>query len=198
MADTYPNVFDDDQGPIAIQELQAVAGITESLEKAKAGWVAMSASGRRQTTIAHAVMIGRLPGVKPPELPPLDRTGGFLTFVQEGTRHHLGFLFDNEAGLVFDSTFGQVPVTPEEAKVHNQLLSTAEIKGLDETCEVGQGRIFYQKRHGQGTALTTWTGEEVVVLDRRPKKSATFVRKGRKFRADFSSEDETVFVKRLT
>ena len=45
-------------------------------------------------------------------------------------------------------------ISREAAEVHNRLLDEMLVKGLEETCEVGQGGFLYYV----GGRVTTWTG----------------------------------------
>lgn len=56
--------------------------------------------------------------------------------------HCVGYLFNFTGNGIF-SPDGKVEVTQEQVDKHNTLLAEAEIKGLDECCEVGQHGTFY-------------------------------------------------------
>ena len=51
----------EEQGVKAIIALQAIAGITEPEERAKAEWGSMSDYGKEQTEMAHKVTCGGVP-----------------------------------------------------------------------------------------------------------------------------------------
>ncbi len=106
----------------------------------------------------------------------------------------LGFLMNFPGHGVYDANYGRVPVSEEDAKTHNKLLSVAMIEGLD-TCEVGQSGMFYGSLNAEddgGTAtVATFTGEvvtaEAVVLS---KWKWVFERNGRKFSVDVPPDDD--------
>jgi len=54
-------MLSEEQGIKAIIALQAVAGITETEEKAKKGWDSFSESGKKQTELAHKIVCGGFP-----------------------------------------------------------------------------------------------------------------------------------------
>lgn len=90
----------------------------------------------------------------------------------------LGYLMVFDGHGVFEPTHGKVDVTKEVAEKHNQILSEAEIKGLDENCQVGQQGTFYYSKTG---GVRTWVG---TVVDPNPvvhNKTITFTRKGKRF-----------------
>ena len=58
----------------------------------------------------------------------------------------------------------------------------AEVKGLDECCQVGQGGMFYLSRKDGGTKVSTWTGTEVSSDVTVRASIVTFRRGGKMFR----------------
>ena len=116
----------------------------------------------------------------------LENIGGLITI--KGTNRCLGDLLycesipTAEGGVLKNATFcpnnGRVPVTKEEADIHNRLLDTARIEGLDKNCQVGQGSYAYWA----GSRVTTFLG--TVLSDRVEKhgNTVTFWRKGMTFR----------------
>ena len=99
---------------------------------------------------------------------------------------------------VYDSTHGKVDVTPDEAKKHNDIYSTAELKGLDENCEVGMsGTFYFSKPMNQ---VSTWAG--VMVSDKvhlSPSgKGITFLRNGRQYRGILQKEADCFNFKRVS
>lgn len=75
----------------------------------------------------------------------LRNLGSLITYRDTGSEHCLGYLLSFEGHGVFDPDLGRIEVTPEEANAHNRALSQAEIQGLDQNCQVGQGGYFYLK-----------------------------------------------------
>ena len=86
--------------------------------------------------------------------------------------------------------------SPPEARTHNQLLSRAEIEGLDQNCAVGLGGMFYTKRPEGHTVVATWLGEEVSRHVQVRGNILTFTRKGMTFRGRLR-RDQDCFCFRL-
>jgi hypothetical protein len=120
-----------------------------------------------------------------PKCPRLKDEGGLLTYAAGGHEHCLGFLMHFEGKGGFDAEYGEVEVTAEEAKTQNARLSRALLEGLD-TCEVGQGAVFYLDNHDP-PRVTTWTGEFVAIATRRNG-----------IRYEFTRQDKTFEVRRLS
>jgi hypothetical protein len=121
---------------------------------------------------------------------------GSLILVQEvnGPDTCLGFLIYSPEHGVFDAHYGRVDVTKEEADIHNKLLSTALIEGLDR-CEVGQCGDFYL--HNK-SAVRTWTGEVVAESSTPGKRGCRqFVRNGRTFEFKVPKDEDCITVKRI-
>jgi len=102
----------------------------------------------------------------------------------------LGYLLDGEEHGIY-STEGRVEgYTPEDAEVHNKLLSQAEIEGMDHA-EIGQGCLFYVAKNDQ---IQTWIGEPigetVSVISKSHKRYVYTVKHGdRTFVGTFAPED---------
>ncbi len=102
----------------------------------------------------------------------------------------VGYLMDFNDKGIFEPTVGKIDVTPEEAQIHNKCLTEALLKGLDESCKVGQGGDFYiGKNEKTGEyQVTAWTGEvvsiDVVVKPKTGKSRRTvmFARGKKTFR----------------
>lgn len=125
----------------------------------------------------------------------LDFTGGMITFNDEGTARCLGYLIDFKEKGVFDATYGKVPVTPEQAALHNEVFDAANIKGLD-GCGVGQGGQFY--KDDDSNEVKTFLGT-VVGICRNPSAKA-FFREDRRYewkRMSPRGEGSGVFVTRV-
>ena len=75
--------------------------------------------------------------------PEILHRGSLLTYYDHGIERCFGYLFDFPGHGVFEPTFGKLDVSAEDASTHNQLLSQAEIDGLDQNCAVGLGGMFY-------------------------------------------------------
>lgn len=134
------------------------------------------------------------PAKNPPEI--LHR-GSLLTYQENGTERCFGYLFGFPGHGVFEPTFGKLDVSPTEAKTHNQLLSQAEIDGLDQNCAVGLGGCFYTKKAEGRTIVATWLGQQVS-QDVRVKSSViTFMRKGMTMRGRLRREEDCFYFKRI-
>jgi hypothetical protein len=87
---------------------------------------------------------------------------------------------------------GKIDVSVEDADKHNQLLSQAEIAGLDQNCQVGQGGTFYNI-HGY---VGTFTGTTVATAQIRGN-SITFYRNGKTFRGRLQKDADCFNFKRI-
>jgi hypothetical protein len=124
----------------------------------------------------------------------MDLDGG-LVVVRGGERPGcLGFLVVHE-GRSYDGEYGLVEVSAEEAEMHNSRLSAALVAGLD-TCEVGQGNVFYVRPTNGGYTLMTWTGESVGACELGAGK-ILMVRNGRRFEGAWKSGDGQTFLERV-
>lgn len=130
----------------------------------------------------------------PPEI--LHR-GSLMTYQDDGSKRCFGYLFDFPGHGVFEPTFGKLDVSAEEAKIHNQSLSRAEIEGLDQNCTVGLDGMFYTRKAEGRTIVATWLGEEVSREVRVRGTVLTFTRKGMRFRGRVRREEDCFFFKRI-
>lgn len=103
----------------------------------------------------------------------------------------LGYLF-NFQGRVY-SPDGKVELTPEQADVHNKLLSRGEILGLDNNCQIGQRGTFYYR----SGSVNTWVGE--LVSDRVTVNGQviTFRRNGKVFRGRLQKDADCFNFRRI-
>ena len=134
------------------------------------------------------------PAKKPPEI--LHR-GSLLTYQDNGTERCFGYLFGFPGRGVFEPTFGKLDVSPEEAQTHNQLLSQAEIDGLDQNCAVGLGGRFYTKKTEGRTIVATWFGQEVSREVQVRSTVITFTRKGMTLRGRLHRAEDCFYFKRI-
>ena len=116
----------------------------------------------------------------------LENLGSLITYKDDQGRDiALGYLFDFTGHGIF-SPDGKVEVSKENAEMHNRLLGEAELKGLDENCQVGQGGTFYFGKGKDGDArVTTWMGtivSENIVVTGRVRQTVFFRRNGKRFR----------------
>jgi hypothetical protein len=129
--------------------------------------------------------------------PQILHRGSLLTYRDNGTERCFGYLFDFPGHGVFEPTFGKLDVSAEEAKTHNQLLSQAEIGGLDQNCAVGLSGLFYTRQVEGRTVVATWLGQEVSREVQIRGAALTFTRKGMTFRGRLRLEDDCFFFKRI-
>ena len=120
---------------------------------------------------------------------PLTNNDGLLTIGSTNTC--LGYLMDFK-GQWFEPSYGKVDVTPEVARKHNQTLSQAEIKGLDENCQIGQMGSFY---YTEGKGVHTWMGDIVCPNPAVTKTQIVFTRNGKTFRGKRRKEDNFTFTR---
>jgi hypothetical protein len=113
--------------------------------------------------------------------PEILNRGSLMTYRDNGTERCFGYLLEFAGHGIYEPTFGKLDVTSEEAKTHNELLSQAEINGLDNNCEVGMGGMFYTRKAGARTIVVTWLGTEVSQEVRIKGSLLTFQRKGMRF-----------------
>jgi hypothetical protein len=114
--------------------------------------------------------------------PEIRHCGSLLTYQDKGTERCFGYLFNFPGHGVYEPTFGKLEVTPEEARTHNQLLSRAEVEGLDSNCAVGLGGMFYTRKAEGRPIVVTWLGEEVSREVQVHGQVLSFTRKGMTFR----------------
>ena len=131
---------------------------------------------------------------KPPEI--LHR-GSLMTYHDNGNERCFGYLFDFPGHGIFEPTFGKLDMTAQEAKTHNQLLSQAEIEGLDQNCTVGLGGMFYTRKAEGLTVVATWLGLEVSRQVQVKGTVVTFTRNGMSFRGRLRQEEDCFFFKRI-
>lgn len=129
--------------------------------------------------------------------PAIRNRGSLLTWQEHGPERCLGYLMDFPGHGVYEPTFGKVEVTPEEARLHNQLLSRAEIEGLDRNCAVGLGGMFYTRKAGGSTIVVTWLGEEVSREVRVHGQVLSFTRKGMNFRGRLRRDQDGFAFERI-
>lgn len=129
--------------------------------------------------------------------PVIGNRGSLLTYQQAGREHCFGYLFEFPGRGIYDPTFGRLEVTPEEARIHNQLLSQAEIKGLDENCARGLGGRFYTKQQDGHPVVVTWLGEEVSREVCLRGSVLTFRRRGMTFRGRLRRHEDVFVFKRI-
>lgn len=93
--------------------------------------------------------------------PTILNRGSLLDYQDNGHERCFGYLFECPEHGIYEPAFGKLDVTSEESRTHNQLLSQADIEGLDNNCAVGMGGMFYTKNVDSRTLVVTWVGAEV-------------------------------------
>ena len=97
---------------------------------------------------------------------------------------------------VFDATYGKVDVSAEEADAHNKAYDEASLKGLDESCQIGQGGTFYY--NDKDRTVKTFNGTVVSIFVRRSGTTITFGRKGKIFRGRVQKEADCFNFRRIS
>lgn len=110
----------------------------------------------------------------------LTNKEGLLCFKENGAEYALGYLFNFDGRTFCPSTGPWAGISPEDMDTHNKVLSEAELKGLDEKCQIGQCGTFYYNEKEK--AVKTWVGTVVSTDISINKISITFSRKGKTFR----------------
>ena len=129
--------------------------------------------------------------------PTILNRGSLLTYQDNGHDRCFGYLFEFPGHGIYEPTFGKLEVTSEEARTHNQLLSQAEIKGLDDSCAVGLGGTFYTKKVDGRTWVITWLGAEVSRDVRLRGDVLTFKRNDMTFRGRLRKDENCFGFKRI-
>ena len=129
--------------------------------------------------------------------PQIQNRGSLMTYLDSGTERCFGYLFHFPGHGVFEPTFGKLDVSPEEAQAHNQLLSRAEIEGLDNNCAVGLGGMFYTRKAEGRTIVATWLGDEVSREVRIRGTVLTFKRKAMMFRGTLRKDEDCFAFRRV-
>ena len=109
----------------------------------------------------------------------LHRGSLMTTKGADGAEQCVGYIFVFEGHGAY-SPDGWVEVSAEEVEAHNRALSEAEIKGLDENCQVGQYGVFYVDE--KKCQVKTWPGTLVSDRVRIAGRVVTFRRNGSVFR----------------
>jgi hypothetical protein len=129
--------------------------------------------------------------------PAIRNRGSLLTYQEEGRERCFGYLFEFPGHGIHEPTFGKLDVSSDEARTHNQLLSQAEIQGLDAHCAVGMRGRLYTKQHNGQRWVVTWLGEEVSREVRIRGQVLTFQRQGRTFRGRLRQHEDAFVFQRI-
>jgi hypothetical protein len=133
--------------------------------------------------------------LNPAEMIQPEDKEGLLTWANTNTA--IGYLFGHEG--VQWSPDGAVNCTEEQAKKHNELLDNMLVKGLDDSCEIGQGYHFYFFRaHGTtGHQVRSWMGQVISDNVQLNGTSIIFTRKGKTFRGRLRNDEPVFNFKRI-
>ena len=131
------------------------------------------------------------------QTPEILNRGSLLTYQDNGEERCFGYLFEFPGHGIYEPTFGKLDVSSEEARTHNQLLSQAEIKGLDEHCAVGLGGTFYTRKTDRQTLVVTWLGDEVSRDVQIRGQVLTFRRQAMTFRGRLRRNEDAFGFKRI-
>lgn len=130
----------------------------------------------------------------------LENLGSMITFKLDGKDRCLGYLWHAEEHGTYDATYGRVDVSKEDAAAHNAAFDKANVEGLDNQCEIGQGSIFYVGRNKDGSyRVSTWIGTVIAENARTSRPGGAtiaFERKGRKFFGRLRRTSDMVFITR--
>ena len=129
--------------------------------------------------------------------PAIRNRGSLLTYEDHGVERCLGYLFEFRGHGLYEPTFGKLDVGADEARTHNQLLSQAEIKGLDENCAVGLGGRFYTRKAERQTIVVTWLGEVVSQDVQIRGQVLAFRRQAMTFRGRLRRNEDAFGFKRI-
>ena len=129
--------------------------------------------------------------------PAILHRGSLLTYRDNRAERCLGYLFVAPGRGVFEPTFGRLEVSEEEAHTHNQLLSAAEVAGLDTNCAIGLGGNFYTRREAGKTIVITWLGNEVSRDVQINRGKILFRRNGMTFAGTLRREEDCFFFRRI-
>jgi hypothetical protein len=122
---------------------------------------------------------------------------------QDGKQERcLGYLMNFKGKGIYEPTFGKVDVTDDEAEKHNAALSEAEVEGLKERCEIGQGGNFYvAKQADDRYEVRTWIGTVIALTSHKMKNGKraklTFFIGEKRFEGWLSPTNDVVFFKRI-
>ena len=126
--------------------------------------------------------------------------------VVEGTEpmQPLNYLMHFPERGFYEPNFGLCPpgiVTKEVADEHNRLLDSMLVTGLDESCKVGQGGMFYFSKNEETGKHKVATFMGTIISDNVRDVNSRFYffnRKGKEFRGSIRKDDELTFVKRIS
>lgn len=124
----------------------------------------------------------------------LNHLGSLITFGDPPNETCLGYLMDFTGKGIY-SPDGQVEITSEHAKAHNEALSKAELDGLDNNCQIGQcGTFYYSKNSNQ---VTTFIGTVVAVHVTVRGQVITFKRNSKTYRGRLQKDADCFNFKRI-
>lgn len=122
----------------------------------------------------------------------LENDGGLFTYEAKGVNRCLGYLLIADGHGVYDAELGKVDVSPGDGNRHNQIFDEMMVKGLDESCQVGEPWQFYI----YGTTVKTWLGT-VLGEATKVRSTYTFTRNGMKFVGKISKGEESGIFRRV-
>ena len=131
-------------------------------------------------------------------LPALNNLGSLITYRANPSDEKetcLGYLMDFTGHGIFDAYFGKVEISTEHAKAHNAALDEAMLKGLDESCQIGQGSTFYFNERKR--KVSTFCGTLVSASVSLNGNSLTFHRKGRTYRGRLQKDADCFNFRRI-
>lgn len=128
----------------------------------------------------------------------LNHLGSLITVTQaDGSECCLGYLIDFKGHGVF-SPNGKVEISKEHMEAHNKALEEAELKGLDENCQIGQHGTFYYINGTVQTFMGTKVNETIRLGGSNKRRTITFTRKGKVFRGVLRQDADCFNFKRIS
>lgn len=132
--------------------------------------------------------------MKTPTREQLQNLGSLITYKCDDKDCCLGELIHFPEHGTFDPNFGRVDVTKEEADIHNKLLDTAMLEGMDKKCQIGQGSHAYYVGGKVTTFIGTVISEDVAVKG----LIITFRRGGKVYRGHLSRRGDSFNYRRVS
>jgi len=126
----------------------------------------------------------------------LEHVGESIITIK-GTDHCLGSLMHFNGKGSFCAAYGRVPVSKEDADIHNKALNQALMEGLDKNCEVGMCGVFYFTDGKVTTFCGTQVNDGHIVSSGNKRKTIYFNRKGMKFKGVLRKDGDDFTAKRI-
>lgn len=130
---------------------------------------------------------------KPLTIDQLENLGSLITI--KGTNECLGDLWHAEGHGTYDPNHGLVPVTKQQADIHNKCLDEARLKGMDDNCQIGQGSYAYLTPK---IGVTTFLGTKIADYTLSSSQAnVTFTRAGKTYRGRLCKDTDAFNFRRV-